>query len=845
MDFDFFDKPFLNKPHNVTLRALSTDTISIHWKPPYEPVSGFKLRFRSKGNKKQETINLSPSIHHHELKNLERSTVYNIKLAAIFNNETGPFTEWFVAETLAKDLDETQVPDKPSSLRAKVEGNTIIVTWAPPKNRNIMVRGYTIGWGEGIPDRYTQVIEGDQQSFVIPNVSVSSEYVITLRANNLRGEGQPVYDSVKVTMDTSLDQNIVMLPPIGLKATALSSETIALEWSDSNPDPSQSPPSHHLQFLNDNRWYLVRFTNSFHSNSPRYRYLNTTKLNCLIEDLKPNTQYEFSVKVIKNKRNSTWSMTALNSTLEAVPSTPPRDLTVVASDNDDPTTINLHWQPPKQPNGQITGYIIFYTTDNTLEDRDWIVKVIVGAKLNAILNGLQPSSIYYFKIQARNSKGYGPLSSEITFRTLPANISISLFVLIVLIAGVFGFIAFIVLLTIFLKQKSNSKNLKNRKGYLATATNHQHGKNTNSRLNNTRELKPPDLWIHHNDQVEMKLMEKSNDNESACGVGRANNNNTNNSSTENSFAKIKKTNSTYGVNASLYDDINKSPSSPIMDNMGMATMRRSTSIRPKAPGCIDHSIMNGMINLEPSTALSRPLYPKTQFNMAHIDSLDSTDLAFNQTTNLHLYDPVSGSTAHIAIGNIHQESMGNLHNGGGSSGINSFNNSSYMSSGNSSSPHSVISNNTVLTNSSTNTNITNSSTSPPNTSIYLSNNRPKANHSALKSFGVPTPPPPLPSLVTLATIQNSAHANSIYNSALTALTSPSKKFLLTTTNNLNNSSCGGSSSTLASNCKSVTNFSDDNSISASFNADDLHQEMANLDNLMKDLNAMKPNHVNK
>lgn len=38
------------------------------------------------------------------------------------------------------------------------------------------------------------------------------------------------------------------------------------------------------------------------------------------------------------------------------PSSPPRDLTVVSSE-DDPSQINLHWQPPKQPNGHITGII--------------------------------------------------------------------------------------------------------------------------------------------------------------------------------------------------------------------------------------------------------------------------------------------------------------------------------------------------------------------------------------------------------------------------------------------------------------------------------------------------------
>lgn len=36
-----------------------------------------------------------------------------------------------------------------------------------------------------------------------------------------------------------------------------------------------------------------------HTTSPRYKYYNATDLNCMIHDLKPNTQYEFTVKLVK------------------------------------------------------------------------------------------------------------------------------------------------------------------------------------------------------------------------------------------------------------------------------------------------------------------------------------------------------------------------------------------------------------------------------------------------------------------------------------------------------------------------------------------------------------------
>lgn len=347
--------------------------------------------------------------HYYELTKLEKGTVYNVKMWAVFTNGTGPPTEWTSVETLQKDLEETHVPDKPGSLRARPTSDSIHVSWTPPKNKNILVKGYTIGWGKGVPDVYTQLIKGDQRSFIIDNLEPSVEYVISLRAYNRMGDGQPIYETVRTSVESSEDILTPMFPPVGLKATVISSTSIILDWTDTNEKYANS----------DSQWYLVRYTSNVYSNAPRYRYLNSTKQSCMVEDLKANTQYEFAVKTLMNKQNSTWSMSVLNTTQEAVPSTAPQDLTIVPTSNDDPSTVNMHWQPPKQPNGQITGYVIFYTTDNTQQDRDWTVKVIVGDKLNDVLHGLKPSSMYYFKIQARNNKGYGPMSSEVSFKTLP------------------------------------------------------------------------------------------------------------------------------------------------------------------------------------------------------------------------------------------------------------------------------------------------------------------------------------------------------------------------------------------------------------------------------------------
>lgn len=99
-----------------------------------------------------------------------------------------------------------------------------------------------------------------------------------------------------------------MMPPVGLKTFVLSSSTVLLTWTDTSLGSSQR--------TTDNRFYTVRYAPVQGSNR-RFKYLNSTGLNCHIDNLKPYTNYEFSVKVVKGRRQSTWSMSVLNRTEEA------------------------------------------------------------------------------------------------------------------------------------------------------------------------------------------------------------------------------------------------------------------------------------------------------------------------------------------------------------------------------------------------------------------------------------------------------------------------------------------------------------------------------------------------
>ncbi|XP_046143362.1 neogenin-like isoform X4 [Osmia bicornis bicornis] len=505
-------------PHNVTVEPVSPTSIIIRWEPPLEGqngiITGYKIRYRRHDRGSQPvTITTEGNQRSRVLTGLEKHVVYQVRICALNVNGTGPWTEWIQIETYETESDEKRVPNTPSNLRTKVMSDYIQVFWNPPKDQSIKVKGYKLGWGKGVPDVEVQPLDGKERSFTIDRLEPMTEYVISLRATNDAGDGQPAYANVRTTERSVSESSVPLIPPVGLKAAVLSDTTVVLYWTDTTLPKTQ--------FVTDNRYYVVRYTSHHHSSNPRYKYHNATDLNCMINDLKPNTLYEFTVKLVKGKRESPWSMVVSNQTQEAAPSSPPRDL-IIQSLEDRPTSVLLRWQPPKQPNGPITGYIIFYSTDNTKWDRDWLIEGVIGDKTEFIVKDLLPSTTYYFKIQARNSKGYGPFSTTVPFKTPQSNgmdvydelhdrdgRGLSNILIYIIVGCSIVLITGVAVVVVVICCKRNPDTPDRKKGYM---------KDTNQKTN----IKPPDLWIHH-DQMELKALEKSSINGEASTSGVASN----------------------------------------------------------------------------------------------------------------------------------------------------------------------------------------------------------------------------------------------------------------------------------------------------------------------------------
>ncbi|XP_029316804.1 neogenin 1a isoform X4 [Cottoperca gobio] len=532
-------------PQNLTLEVQNSKSIMLRWQPPplsgqNGEITGYKIRYR-KGSRRSEAAETTGGTQLYKLiDGLERGTEYSFRVSAMTVNGTGPATEWTTTETFESDLDESRVPDQPSSLHVRPLVNSIVVSWTPPENQDIVVRGYTIGYGIGSPHSQTIKVDYKQRYYTIENLDPSSHYVITLKAFNNVGEGIPVYESA-ITRPQSdpIDPDVdlyelfhapytpvpdpsPMMPPVGVQSSVLSHDTIKVTWADNSLPKNQK--------ITDNRFYTVRWKTNIPANT-KVKMANTTSLNHMVVGLKPNTLYEFSVMVTKGRRTSTWSMTAQGTTFETIPSSSPKDVTVVSKENK-PRTIIVNWQPPSEANGKITGYIIYYSTDVNAEVHDWVIEPVVGNRLTHQIQELTLDTTYYFKIQARNSKGMGPMSEAVHFRT-PKTSNLPLkpgpsgnqhpqdpgtaigksgvegngdghILVIVIIISVGAFTIIVVVVGAFLcTRRTTSHQKKKRAASKSSNGSHKY-------KGNSKDLKPPDLWIHH-ERLELKPMDKSPD----------------------------------------------------------------------------------------------------------------------------------------------------------------------------------------------------------------------------------------------------------------------------------------------------------------------------------------------
>ncbi|RNA29665.1 neogenin isoform X5 [Brachionus plicatilis] len=322
-------------PENLATETVNTSAVLVKWQLPAldkrnGPIIGYTIDVKE--NDKQ--------MWHLEVESEPRSKVvsgflpghkYSFRVTAKTGNGSGPASDWVIAQTFAHQMDESRVPGRPAQIHTEPTDQSIVIQWvAPPDSNFTLVRKYLLTYGIGYPKIEVEV-PGDKNSFILENLVASSQYVVSLRAGNNAGYGMEVLKDVFTKRKSTLSHSENLFPPLNVQAVAISSRAIEVRWTDWHLRPDES--------IVDDRVYTVRYRIVADLAKAKFMYKNATERNVIINDLMANTLYDFAVRLVANGRESPWSMTTSQMTMEASPA---------------PTQINIQSDPTSSGNVIIT-----------------------------------------------------------------------------------------------------------------------------------------------------------------------------------------------------------------------------------------------------------------------------------------------------------------------------------------------------------------------------------------------------------------------------------------------------------------------------------------------------------
>ncbi|KAM9720207.1 receptor-type tyrosine-protein phosphatase F isoform 12-T13 [Menidia menidia] len=187
-------------------------------------------------------------------------------------------------------------------------------------------------------------------------------------------------------------------PPTSLTVTETTATSVTLTWDSGNPEPVS--------------YYMIQYRAKSSDNGfQEVEGVATTRYS--IGGLSPYSEYEFRVMAVNNIGRGPPSDHVETRTAEQAPSSPPLH---VQARMLSATTMLVQWEPPEEPNGQIRGYRVYYSSDMTAPLSAWQKHNTDDSSLTTI-SGLIPDITYSLRVLGFTSVGDGPPSDILQVKT--------------------------------------------------------------------------------------------------------------------------------------------------------------------------------------------------------------------------------------------------------------------------------------------------------------------------------------------------------------------------------------------------------------------------------------------
>ncbi|KAM6960158.1 receptor-type tyrosine-protein phosphatase delta-like isoform 10-T10 [Tautogolabrus adspersus] len=401
-----------SQPTDFKGEAKSETSILLSWIAPAQTgqenqITGYELMYRKRDDKEERRISFEPTTTY-LLKELKPFTTYTFRLAARSKHGVGAYTNEISAET-----PQTLPSGPPRKVEVEaVNSSSIKVIWRSPMptKQHGQIRGYQVHYvrmvnGEPtgqpvikdilIDDAQWEYDDSTEHEMIISELQAETTYSVTVAAYTTKGDGARSKPKLITTTGAVPEKPRLMVSTTNM-GTAL------LQWHP--PALTHGP----LQ------GYRLRFGR---------------------KDVDPLTVIEFperenhyTTKEIHKGASYTFRLSARNkvgfgeetvkevTTNEDIPSGYPQ---IITAEGATTSTIQVSWQPVllAERNGQIVKYALQYKDINSPRSPSELF--ITAPESTVILDGLKADTTYDIKMCAFTSKGSGPYSPSVQFRTQP------------------------------------------------------------------------------------------------------------------------------------------------------------------------------------------------------------------------------------------------------------------------------------------------------------------------------------------------------------------------------------------------------------------------------------------
>ncbi|XP_031233576.1 receptor-type tyrosine-protein phosphatase delta isoform X27 [Mastomys coucha] len=389
------------QPLNFKAEPESETSILLSWTPPRsDTIASYELVYRDGEQGEEQRITIEPGTSY-RLQGLKPNSLYYFRLSARSPQGLGASTTEISARTMQS------IPSGPPR-KVEVEAvnaTAVKVSWRSPvpNKQHGQIRGYQVhyvkmenGEPKGQP-MLKDVMLADAQDMIISGLQPETSYSLTVTAYTTKGDG--ARSKPKLVSTTGA---VPGKPRLVINHTQMN--TALIQW---HPPVDTFGPlqGYRLKFGRKDMEPLT--TLEF---SEKEDHFTAT-------DIHKGASYVFRLSA-RNKVGFGEEMVKEISVPEEIPTGFPQNL---HSEGTTSTSVQLLWQPPvlAERNGVITKYTLLYRDINVpLLPMEHL---IVPADTSMTLTGLKSDTTYDVKVRAHTSKGPGPYSPSVQFRTLPVD----------------------------------------------------------------------------------------------------------------------------------------------------------------------------------------------------------------------------------------------------------------------------------------------------------------------------------------------------------------------------------------------------------------------------------------